>query len=374
MPPRTRSKTASQITHIRPPRTLDNIPLELFWLITEYLDIYSLDALRHVSKALKAKTKTAWLCSRVHPLSIQIDPEDGGRVYIRPNPHAPRALPGQYHALQCARQLILEAVPYVVRPDGLPKLCLITLGRILHDNLVPQALKLQALTLYARHPHERWPVCSERNSIFPETIPFNLAGLRDKFSAHWDHLTQLIIHIPGTKDAAVMLTDLVTRCILPHALRLEDFRYFFGPGADGHMGRVLRQLAFLDPHPPLKRFEANVFDTYEDMSDLPVVLQAYGRTLETVTVLNPWRDDYLWREEYSRPDHHRVLELKAACPALAQVLGRDDWGKGQVRWKVLSGPAELYEQRPRDDDGSLEWVRVDGSAQWQGTFTHVCPL
>ncbi|OJJ97236.1 hypothetical protein ASPACDRAFT_124111 [Aspergillus aculeatus ATCC 16872] len=278
MAPRTLDR---RIIHFKASHTLDNLPLELFWLITEFLDDYSLSALRCVSKALKAKTTSPWQCSRLRPFSIHVDPEDPGRVCIRPDGAealAPRALPGQYRALQCARQLIFEFSPYLFHPKGLPEFCLITLGRILHDNPVPQALKLQALTLCALYSNGKCPGWSEDYSIVPRN-PFNLAGLRDKFSAHWGHLTQLAVYMPGAKDAAAMVNDLVISCILPHAPRLEDFRHFGGPLFNMHIpNRMLGQLARLDPRPPLKRQDINTADISWHPHEITRALQAYGRT------------------------------------------------------------------------------------------------
>ncbi|RAH77608.1 hypothetical protein BO86DRAFT_459099 [Aspergillus japonicus CBS 114.51] len=364
---RTRSTTDSQITHIMPPRTLDNLPLELFWLMTEYLHINSLGALRCVSKTLKAKTKTAWLCSRVHPLSIHIDPEDGGRMRIRPEKPflAPRPLPRQYQALLGARQLILETYECIQQSPSASEAALITLCRILSDNAALQPLALQRLTLCARDPRAQW-LGYHDSRLSVRMNPFRFAGPRAKFSAHWAQLTQLIVHLPGALTAEGFLNDLVGWCILPHAPRLEDFRLFCEPRHRHRtpFGYMVGQLAQLNPRPPLKRLEIN-FHFFRNYRERVIdVLQAYGRTLETVTIMCP----YQWAPDIVE----LVVPLKAACPVLAHLL--EHIVDGEPLWRALSGPAELYEERPRDDDGSLEWVRVDGSPEWQEVITHVTPL
>lgn len=357
----------SRSTHVQAPHSLDNLPLELFWQITEFLDDESLGALRCVSKALGAKTKTFWLCSRVHPLSIHIDPEDPGRVRIRPEkPYAARrALPKQYRALRCARQLILETYERSRQIQSASEASMVTLCRLLSDASALQPLTLQALTLCARDPREQWLGYLDCHRTV-RTNPFYTAGLRAKFSTHWSQLTQLIVHMPGSSAAEGTLNALVGWCILPHAPRLEDFRFFCEPRHRDRTphGSMVAKLAALNPRPRLKRLEINLrFFGYYDHHVMDV-LKAYGRTLETVTVMNP-------AQNIPRPNC--ILDqLQAACPVLAQLLvcvvG------GEEVWSALSGPAELYEERPRGDDGWLEWVRVDGSAEWQDEITDVISL
>ncbi|RAL08339.1 uncharacterized protein BO97DRAFT_428478 [Aspergillus homomorphus CBS 101889] len=189
---------------------------------------------------------------------------------------------------------------------------------------------------------------------------------RDKLCNLWGQLTQLIFYIPkfqSTLIHSLHVAEDLACLIVDHAPALEHVRYLYDAPpdpADRPSGTLLQHLGSLDPGPPLKRLEINVyFDRYSDT--LVTLLTRYGRALENVSVMSPYL--YGWFGH-----HPHLAQLKALCPVLNQ----------QVRYNMgrmaLVGPW-LYARLPQHE-GDLDgwWTRWDNARGWAEPVEECSPL
>ncbi|PYH48163.1 F-box protein [Aspergillus saccharolyticus JOP 1030-1] len=334
--------------------TLDDLPAEIFLLITEHMDFEALCALGRVSKSMREKAFAPWLGSLLHPLSIHLDVDNPKSVHLRPKETklVRRTLPEDYEALQKAQQLVLEVHNHLWKNHDITRASLVALTRFLLSNK-PSALQLQSLTLCA--PPNIFKDFPHYDEVVPEIDLWD-GGRRRRLSTLWVNLTQLIIHIPASVHSEKLLDGMVC-IILDHAPRLQDFRFFYDRRLRHPQtwvsGLTIEHLAHLEPAPHLKRLEIN--DPRALLSATIINLFGkYGRSLEHIAVMTPG-----FNPNPDAVNRNRLPGLKAQCPVLKQLVYFEN---GRV---ALGGP-ELWVQRPLadDPDGPLSWVRADGSKEW----------
>ncbi|PYH85002.1 hypothetical protein BO82DRAFT_197735 [Aspergillus uvarum CBS 121591] len=315
-----------------PPQNLDNMPVELFWQMTEHLPIEALTSLRTVSRGVSARALQPFAQCGLSTLSMTLDAHGYDKVDEIANhefyqklpqrlamypPNAPcdsfwtdaalRKL-GQTLAHQLAQ--CREVVLYYGAPDQADRMDDMLSLHALCRMLAAGQIHLRRLVLFQRQAPER------RRA--PELLAWPRPYLPPNIASIWPELRQLHVYEPEDNAAIDYLRALLPM-ILQNAAQLEDFKHVVSPrlflrdyvipvrGAiwAGEDESVVRGPA------PLKRVE--VVGTYINLADLMGFLGQYGPTLERVQICVTYGhgSDARWSEV--------LAHMKEVCPVLRYV-------------------------------------------------------